>query len=124
MGLFGSSKTATNINWINLESEELLSEILKEDTTEPIVIFKHSISCSISSMAKSRLESEWPEGVDAKVYHLDLIAYRAISNKIAEQLNVYHASPQAIVVHKGKAIYNASHGSILADEIISALVSI
>jgi len=44
-----------------------------------------------------------------------LIAHRDVSNSIAEQLEIYHQSPQMILVKDGKAIYNASHGSIDVD---------
>ena len=53
-------------------------------------------------------------GSDKEVsyYFLDLIEYRPISNKIAEQFGVTHQSPQLIVLENGKAVQNASHQSI------------
>jgi bacillithiol system protein YtxJ len=60
------------------------------------------------------------ENLDQKVelYFLDLLKYRSISNKIAEDLGVRHESPQLIVIENGKAINSASHQHISADQII------
>ena len=49
---------------------------------------------------------------EVSYYFLDLLAHRNISNKIAEQLEVTHQSPQLIVLENGKATKNASHSDI------------
>ena len=72
------------MNWINLQSEDQLQEIVSNSNSKPQVIFKHSTRCSISSMAKNRLDKkENPDGID--FYYLDLIRHRNISNKIADR---------------------------------------
>lgn len=95
------------IQWKNLDSEYQLESIIEDSYSSPQIIFKHSISCPISSMAKRRLEGAW--SIDINPYYLDLINYRAISNAIANQLEVVHQSPQIILLHQGKAIYDESH---------------
>ncbi|ULQ58004.1 bacillithiol system redox-active protein YtxJ [Flavihumibacter rivuli] len=105
------------MRWIDLNSVEQLEEIKKLSATRPQVIFKHSTRCSISSMAKSRLErSEQPDHID--FYYLDLIAYRNISNKIAEDFDVWHESPQVILIKNGECTYDESHNGIRMEEII------
>lgn len=104
------------MNWIPLKSEDQLIEIVERSYSKPQVIFKHSTRCSISSMAKSRLErSVAPENTD--FYYLDLIAHRSISNKIAADFNVFHESPQVLLIRNGECVYDESHGSITMDEI-------
>ena len=104
------------MNWIELKSESQLTEIIERSQSKPQVIFKHSTRCSISSMAKSRLErSTTPDNVD--FYYLDLIAHRNISNKIAAEFEVYHESPQVLVVKNGECVYSESHSSINMAEI-------
>ncbi len=104
------------MNWIPLQEEEQLQEILLNSNTKPQVIFKHSTRCSISSMAKNRLDkTDQPEGID--FYYLDLIKHRKLSNKIAEDFQVRHESPQVLVINNGKCIYNESHSGISMDEI-------
>ena len=104
------------MNWIPLKDENELEAIKKASATTPQVIFKHSTRCSISSMAKSRLDrSEAPTGVD--FHYLDLIAYRALSAKIAEDFSVHHESPQILLIKNGECIYDESHSGISIDEI-------
>jgi len=96
------------MKWETLSSEEQFSALLQETPT--FAVFKHSTRCSISSMAKNRLEREWNH--DFPVYYLDLIAYRNLSAFIASVSGVTHQSPQLIVFHGGKVIYHASHTAI------------
>ncbi len=104
------------MNWIQLTNLNQLEEIKEKSKQKPQVIFKHSTRCSISSMARGRLERSTAPN-DADFYYLDLITYRDISNKIAEDFHVYHESPQIIVIKNGKCVYDESHGSITMDEI-------
>ncbi len=105
------------MNWIELTDESQLAEIRDKSATIPQVIFKHSTRCSISAVAKSRLErSAAPE--DVQFYYLDLIKYRSISNKIAESFQVFHESPQIICIKNGSCIFDESHNAISMDDII------
>jgi bacillithiol system protein YtxJ len=104
------------MNWITLKSEDEIFEIIEKSKAKPQVIFKHSTRCSISSMAKSRLErSIVPDNID--FYYLDLIAHRNISNKVASEFNVFHESPQILLIVNGECIYDESHGAISMNEI-------
>lgn len=111
------------MNWNKLESEEGLEKIIQLSNEVPVLIFKHSTRCSISSMALSRLERAWEENDSEKItpYYLDLINYRNVSNKIQDALNVYHESPQVLVLKNGKCVYNASHMSINHNDILAAI---
>jgi bacillithiol system protein YtxJ len=103
--------------WNELTDEKQLAEIKELSKEQPVVIFKHSTRCSISSMAKGRLErSMAPES--AAFYYLDLIRYRAISNKIADMFHVHHESPQVLLIRNGECIYDESHNGISMDEIV------
>ena len=102
--------------WNELTEEAQLTEIRKQSSTQPVVIFKHSTRCSISTMAKGRLErSTAPESI--AFYYLDLIRYRRISNKIAEDFHVPHESPQVLLIKNGECIYEESHNGISMGEI-------
>ena len=103
------------MDWGKLESESDLENIIKASFLENMgaVIFKHSTRCSISSVAKSRLESSWDfDAVDLPIYYLDLISFRSLSALIAEKFNIQHESPQILVIKNGECIYNESHMSI------------
>lgn len=106
------------MNWIPLHSEEQLNDIKDKSLNKPQVIFKHSIRCSISSMAKSRLDrNEQPQDLD--FYYLDIINHRNISNKIAQEFEVHHQSPQVLIINDGQCVYDESHSGIHMDEIKS-----
>lgn len=103
--------------WHPLTQIEQLQEIIDRSAHTPQVIYKHSTRCSISLVVKNRLEKEAaPEAVD--FYYLDLLAYRPISNAIAEQFKVYHESPQVLLIKKGECVYDDSHMAINMDDII------
>lgn len=57
--------------WKTLDSLLGLDTLLTESTSKDIVIFKHSTTCSISHMAKMRLEENW-DLHDLDIYYLDL----------------------------------------------------
>lgn len=104
------------MNWKIIHDEQQLQEIKELSNQRPQVIFKHSTRCSISSVAKSRLDrSDDPEGMD--FYYLDLIRYREISNKIAQLFAVHHESPQILLIRNGECVYDESHLSISIDEV-------
>lgn len=111
------------MNWIKLTEAAQLEEIKRVSEQAPVLIFKHSTTCSISAMSLSRLERKYDPGkaADMKCYYLDLKAYRAISNQIADDFNVAHESPQVLIIHKGQAIYHASHYDINFDELVAAV---
>lgn len=107
------------MNWIPLQEEKQLTDIVSDSKTTPQVIFKHSTRCSISSMAKNRLDrNEAPAGIN--FYLLDLIRYRNLSNKIASEFGIQHQSPQVLVINNGQCVYNESHSGIVFDEIEEA----
>jgi bacillithiol system protein YtxJ len=107
------------MHWIHLTDEEQLKQIIIKSQSRPQVIFKHSIRCSISSVALQRLQKvDQPSDID--FYYLDLIAYRPISNKISEVFHVHHESPQVLVIRDGDCIYDESHLSISMDEIVES----
>lgn len=106
------------IKWIPLESPKQLDEIMELSSSVPCLIFKHSTRCSISSMAKSRLEKSWDfEASDVKPYYLDLIQHRTISNEIADKFEVHHESPQILLIRNGVCTYDASHLDISVAEL-------
>ena len=109
------------MDWIVLRDEHQLEEIITRSQTKPQVIFKHSTRCSISSVAKGRLDrSKVPSNAD--FYYLDLISFRNISNKIAQAFKIHHESPQVLVIKNGESIYDESHMGINMDDIGEALL--
>ena len=108
------------MNWIDLNQVQQLADIKKLSKTRPQIIFKHSTRCAVSSMAKTRLErNEQPQTAD--FYFLDLIKYRSLSNKIAEDFAVTHESPQVLLIKSTECVYEESHGGIQMDDIVEQI---
>lgn len=122
MGIFNSifgnktvkeEKQESFINWIPLTSLEQLKEIKKQSKNEAVAIFKHSTRCGISSMVIKRFVSNFDEELkDFKVYYLDLLSYRDLSNEVGYEFQVLHQSPQLLVIKNGTAVAHASHYNI------------
>lgn len=108
------------MTWINLTLIQQLDEI--KEASGYSLIFKHSTRCSISLMAKKSFEADWdviPK--DTKLYFLDLIKHRDVSNQIAEIFQIAHQSPQILLIKNGKCVVTSSHSDISADEIATAI---
>lgn len=102
------------MNWIKLTTLEQLDQIKEESKVHPVLIFKHSTSCSISRASLDRLERNWnaEETGKLKAYFLDLLSYRSVSNAIATQFSVPHQSPQVLLIEGGRAVNDWSHFDI------------
>lgn len=115
------AKEAVNLllfrmNWQDLTSLEQVRSI--KNSAGYSLIFKHSTRCSISLMAKKKLELEAeyiPKDIPA--YYVDLLNYREISNSIAELFQVHHQSPQLLLIKNGECVFEATHSDISAEEV-------
>ena len=114
--IFGSrdKKTvASNVNWIPLTKIEQLDEIKQQSKSETVLIFKHSTRCGISSMVIKQFEKKFDESMNSiKVYYLDLLSYRQISDEVGYTFQVMHQSPQLLVIKNETAVATASHYDI------------
>jgi bacillithiol system protein YtxJ len=121
MGWFSNRSTNKKLGWAAITSVDQLKNFLAQ-SDKPLVLFKHSTRCSISSMALNRLENDWQLESDAvHLGFIDLIQYRDVSNFCAEQLKVQHQSPQLILIENGWVKYHASHQGIQYDDLIKQL---
>lgn len=100
-----------------------LDPLDEQSRSTPVLIFKHSTSCSISRTALDRLERAWTDAdrVTHTTYYLDLLRYRAVSNAVADRYGITHESPQTLVIRNGKCAYDASHFAITYAGTIAAL---
>tara|TARA_B100001093_G_scaffold426297_1_gene420214 strand:+ start:2403 stop:2723 length:321 start_codon:yes stop_codon:yes gene_type:complete len=97
------------MRWIALEDYTQIDEYLKSQLS--FIVFKHSTRCSISSMAKSRLEKNF-DFIDIPLLYLDILSYRSISDKLAQIFSVVHQSPQILFIKQGICYYHESHNGI------------
>ncbi len=69
-----------------------------------------------------RLEDDWRFSPDQLApFYLDLLAFRDVSNHLAERFSVYHESPQVLLIRDGECVYDASHLDISVEELQEVL---
>lgn len=121
MGLFDNlfggkepkKQQQTFLNWIPLTSKDQLEEIKMQSKTESVLIFKHSTRCGISSMVIKQFEKLFSEEhQNLKVYYLDLLNYRDVSDEVGYTFQVMHQSPQLLVIRNEVSVEDASHYDI------------
>ena len=114
--LFGGEKIEREekvLPWIPLNDLAQIDYIKKKSSIKTQVIFKHSTRCGISRMVIRNFESSFDiEGNQIDLYYLDLWTYRALSDEIANRFQVWHESPQLIIIKNGLVEVHASHGEI------------
>ena len=115
--LFGSKEPKEEkpsyLKWIPLTSLEQLETIKEQSKAESILVFKHSTRCGISKMVIKQFEELFQENHQhLKVYYLDLLNYRNISDEIGYTFQVIHQSPQLLVIKNEVSVHDVSHYEI------------
>jgi monothiol bacilliredoxin len=101
--------------FIKIADRESWDKLLTASKERPILVFKHSNSCGISSAAFREMEKL------ENVNFLEVQSDRELSSEIEETTGVVHETPQVIVLRDGKAVWNASHYRVKADRVSEAL---
>lgn len=96
-----------------------LTDALRASYDSPVLLFKHSATCPISSMAHREID-RLTEASDPPVYRIVVQRARQVSSACAEQTGIRHESPQALVVRDGEVVWHASHHRVRAAAIRAA----
>lgn len=105
-----------NAKFHKIDSPEELENLFQKSADAPVILFKHSITCPISTNVFAEVSE-----LNSEINLVVMQEARNISNLIAEKTGIRHESPQAIVLRDGKAIYHASHYDITAEEVSEKL---
>lgn len=96
-----------------IESLAALDELLERSKERPVWVFKHSLTCGISSTAVAEFRRFADQSSDAAVFAIiEIQNARAVSNALAERTGVRHQSPQAVLLRDARAAWHASHYQI------------
>jgi bacillithiol system protein YtxJ len=108
------------MKWNEITSTEALDALIESSEDTPVMIFKHSTRCSISSTALDRMMRQWTSEDSKKVtpFYLDLLNYRPLSNAIADKTGIEHQSPQVILLKNKQVVWTASHWDIDYQELM------
>jgi bacillithiol system protein YtxJ len=99
-----------------VHKEEAIDDLLLRSKAQPVVIFKHSNTCPISSGAYQEMQD-----VSVPVSLVVVQEARELSREIANRTGIRHESPQVIVLRNGKAVWSASHWEITANSVEAAV---
>lgn len=91
-----------------------LDRLFDRSAEIPVFVFKHSLICAASGMAR-RIYDEFAAGRDdhgALYAVVEIQAARDVSAEIAARTGVRHESPQVLLLRDGKSVWNASHWEI------------
>ena len=97
-----------------LTSESDWADALSHSEDELVVVYKHSSACSVSTKANremSKLAKQFP----VPIYKVVVQNNRAISDTIADTLDIRHETPQAIVLQDGSPLFDTSHFNVTVD---------
>jgi bacillithiol system protein YtxJ len=103
-------------NFLRVDDKESLEQLLSSSKERPVVVFKHSNSCPISSYAYREMEK-----LEGEVNLLEIQAAQDVSKEVEDRTGIRHESPQVIVLRDGKAVWNASHYDVSAGEVKKAV---
>ena len=104
--------------FFEIDDRATLDSLITDSKQKPVIVFKHSTACSISSRAYREMEK-----VQADVNILVVQSSRDVSRELANLTGVRHETPQVIVLRDGKAVWNASHFDVQAGAVDEALAS-
>ena len=99
--------------WQKLTSVNQLDKIIEASKAKTQAIFKHSTRCGISNMVFRSFERSFDiEEGNLDLYYLDLLSYRDVSAEVAARFQVFHESPQLIIIRNGVTVHHSSHSRI------------
>ncbi|MDQ3653070.1 MAG: bacillithiol system redox-active protein YtxJ [Acidobacteriota bacterium] len=102
--------------FITVDDASALNEWMERSRREPVVLFKHSTTCPISSAAYREMER-----VGAEIGLVVVQRARGVSREVAERTGVRHESPQVFVLRDGAVVWTASHYDVTADAVKQAV---
>jgi bacillithiol system protein YtxJ len=98
-----------------IHSSVELDELMELSKRKPVVLFKHSTTCPVSSGAYREME-EIPE-----VALIEVQKARDLSREIGARTGIEHESPQVIIFRNGQAVWHASHWKVTTHAVEQAI---
>lgn len=100
-----------------------LDWVLTASASKPVLVFKHSTQCPISAKAHGAWQQfvQTPEAAQVGLAFVRVIEERPVSLAFADRVGARHASPQAVLVKNGQAVWHDSHWNITVDALKAAV---
>ena len=103
-------------HFTQITDKQALEQLMERSHKAPVVLFKHSSTCPISSAAYEQMSQ-----VATDVTLLVVQKARDVSKEVEARTGIRHESPQTIVLRNGQAVWNASHFDITARAVEQAV---
>lgn len=109
--------------WREIDSQEEWSQLFEGSSEKPVVVLKHSTTCPVSANALQEFENYLNKQPNEQVDYVlvKVIESRPVSNQIAEDTGVKHASPQILYVKDKESVWNTSHWAVTEAHITAVL---
>lgn len=109
--------------WREIDSQEEWNQLFEGSSEKPVVVLKHSTTCPVSANALQEFENYLNKQPNEQVDYVlvKVIESRPVSNQIAEDTGVKHASPQILYVKDKESVWNTSHWAVTEAHITAVL---
>jgi bacillithiol system protein YtxJ len=96
--------------------------LLTESIHQPLLLFKHSMSCGTSYEALDELIDHLNEDrLPARYAMITVQTHRELSTAVAKRLGVRHETPQALLIREGRVVWSASHFRVTGGALEAAI---
>lgn len=104
-----------------LSATAQIGEILETSAQRPVFLFKHSTACGTSSAAWRDFQQWAANEPRAEFWRVLAIERRELSQYVEQRTGVRHESPQVLLFHNGKVVWQQSHWRITLQALRQAL---
>lgn len=111
------------MSWKEISTLEEWNQLVAASSERGQVILKHSTTCPVSANALREFEDylKLTPNADLDYSLVKVIESRPVSNRIAEDLNVKHESPQIIYVKDKAKYWSATHWAVTKEHMTAVL---
>ena len=102
--------------FIPVDDRRGLDQFIARSHEAPVLVFKHSTTCPISSAAYQEMKQ-----LAAEIALVVVQQARDVSREVEARTGVRHESPQALLLRDGEVVWSASHWHITAEAVERAL---
>lgn len=99
-----------------LEDAQSLEQMFQLSNDRPVILFKHSLTCPISSAAYQEMSQ-----LASEVALIVVQRARDLSSEVESRTGLRHESPQVMILRHGQAVWNASHWRITSEAVERAV---
>ena len=108
---------------VNLTTSKELDQAVAQSFDRPVLIYKHSSMCSVSSGAHQVIHQlADTENLPGNLFftQVGVIENRDVSDEVESRFGIRHESPQVLLLTDGQVTWNTSHFNITAEAIKAA----